>query len=190
MANDFLVKFDTSTDIKVKDRNLWSTARVADYVNALDDGYRIKGGTPFYDRNPVLKKGNITWAYTPEEKEELKKCAKDIIYFANNYATVMTDDGLQTITLRDYQADMLNTFVENRFNVCLASRQIGKCFSFYSDMYIKKDSIESKVKLYELWHSITDTEILSFKDKLIHYIKYYLYKLYDKLDLYERKRKK
>jgi len=189
MANEFLIKFDEDS-IKSKDKNVWSTKRVAEYINALNDGYKVKGGTPFYDRNPMLKKGNIAWAYTVEEKRELKKCAKDITYFANKYATVMTDDGLQTITLRDYQSDMLNTFVDNRFNICLASRQIGKCLAFYSDIYIKKDGIEKKIKLYELWHLVTNIKELNFKSKLVHYSKYYLYMLYDKLDLYEKRNKK
>jgi hypothetical protein len=188
MSNEFLIKFDDSgsNEIKIKDKNVWSTERVNDLMGALDDGYKIKGGTRFYDRNPVLKKGNIAWSYTPEEKAELRKCAKDIVYFANKYATVMTDDGLQTIALRDYQDEMLKTFVDNRFNVCLASRQIGKCLAFYTDIYIRKDNIESKIKLYELWHLITDLKILNFKERLIHFTKYYLYKIYCKLDRYEK----
>ncbi len=188
MSNEFLIKFDEgSQGIKTKEKIVWSTAKVNEYVGALDDGYKVKGSTPFYERNPKLKKGNIAWAYTAEEKAEIRKCAKDIVYFANKFATVMTDDGLQTIELRDYQQDMLRTFVDNRFNVCLASRQIGKCLAFYTDIYIKKDSIEKKVKLYELWHSLTDFKALSFKEKIIHFSKYYLYKIYDKLDLYEKR---
>jgi len=137
MGNEFLIKFDES-EIKSKDKNVWSTKKVSEYVKALDEGYKVKGGTPFYDRNPTLKKGNIAWAYTPEEKAELKKCAKDINYFANKYATVMTDDGLQTIKLRDYQGEMLDTFCDNRFNVCLASRQIGKtiCSAIFIAWYL------------------------------------------------------
>lgn len=186
--NDFLIKFDEgSSPVKTKDKAVWSTQKVSEYIGALDDGYRVKGATPFYDRNPNLKKGNIAWSYTFEEKLEIKKCAKDIVYFANKYATVMTDDGLQCITLRDYQEDMLRTFVDNRFNVCLASRQIGKCLTFYTDIYIRKDNFESKIKLYELWHNITDINALNFKERLIHFTKYYLYKIYDKLDKYEKK---
>jgi hypothetical protein len=187
MANEFLIKFDEN-DIKSKDKNVWSTKRVQEYVKALDEGYKVKGGTPFYDRNPTLKKGNIAWSYTPEEKTELKKCANDITYFANKHATIMTDDGLQTIKLRDYQDEMLNTFVDNRFNICLASRQIGKCSTFYSDIYIKKDNIEKRIKLYELWHIITNTSELNFKTRLIHFSKYYLYKIYNKLDSYEKRK--
>jgi hypothetical protein len=38
----------------------------------------------------------------------------------------MTDEGIQQITLRPYQEDMLEGFQDNRFVVMLASRQIGK----------------------------------------------------------------
>lgn len=189
MANDFLIKFENDSE-ESEERNIWTTQRVEDYISATDEGIDVKGGSPFYDRNPSLKRGNILWSYTEEEKNEIRKCARDISYFANKYATVMTDDGLQTISLRDYQDELLNTFVANRFNVCLASRQIGKCFAFYSDIYIKKDGIEQKIKLYDLWHSVINIKLLPFKLKLIHYSKYYLYRLYNKLDLYEKGNKK
>ena len=50
---------------------------------------------------------NIVFNYTPEELKEIKKCATDIVYFANKYCTVMTDEGLKTIKLRPYQEKML-----------------------------------------------------------------------------------
>jgi len=38
----------------------------------------------------------------------------------------MTDEGIQQVKLRDYQKDMLRDFQHNRFNIVLASRQMGK----------------------------------------------------------------
>ena len=46
--------------------------------------------------------------------KEIKRCASDIVYFANNYCTVMTDKGLQTISLRPYQEEMLRQFQKER----------------------------------------------------------------------------
>ena len=106
----------------------WTTESVNQLLLALEEGYKPKS-TPFYEGNPNLRKGNIVFNYTPEELREIKKCATDIVYFANNYCTVMTDEGLQTIILRDYQENMLRQFQKERFNVCLASRQIGKTIS-------------------------------------------------------------
>jgi hypothetical protein len=106
----------------------WTTESVNQLLLALEEGYKPKS-TPFYEGNPNLRKGNIVFNYTNEELREIKRCATDIVYFANNYCTVMTDEGLQTITLRDYQENMLRQFQKERFNVCLASRQIGKTIS-------------------------------------------------------------
>jgi len=106
----------------------WTSESVNQLLLALEEGYKPKS-TPFYEGNPNLRKGNIVFNYTNEEIQEIKKCAKDIVYFANKYCTVMTDEGLQTITLRDYQENMLRQFQSERFNICLASRQIGKTIS-------------------------------------------------------------
>ncbi len=50
----------------------------------------------------------------------------------------MTDNGLMTIELRDYQEKMLRQFAAERFSVCLASRQVGKtiCSSIFIAWYI------------------------------------------------------
>tara|TARA_R110000796_G_scaffold12985_4_gene42475 strand:- start:431 stop:2248 length:1818 start_codon:yes stop_codon:yes gene_type:complete len=114
----------------------WTTQKVEQLMIALDDGYK-PASTPFYEGNPNLRKGNIVFNYSDQEIQEIKRCAKDIVYFANTYCTVMTDHGLQTITLRPYQEVMLRQFQAERFNVCLASRQIGKtiCSSIFIAWY-------------------------------------------------------
>ena len=114
----------------------WTSIKVEKLMLALDEGYKPKS-TPFYEGNPNLRKGNIVFNYTEEEIREIKKCAKDIVYFANTYCTVMTDEGLQTINLRPYQEEMLRQFQAERFNVCLASRQVGKtiCSSIFIAWY-------------------------------------------------------
>ena len=114
----------------------WTSIKVEKLMLALDEGYKPKS-TPFYEGNPNLRKGNIVFNYTDEEIREIKKCAKDIVYFANTYCTVMTDEGLQTINLRPYQENMLRQFQAERFNICLASRQVGKtiCSSIFIAWY-------------------------------------------------------
>jgi hypothetical protein len=114
----------------------WTSEKVEQLMLALEEGYKPKA-TPFYEGNPNLRKGNIVFNYTPHEIREIKKCATDIVYFANTYCTVMTDHGLQTIKLRGYQEEMLRQFQKERFNCCLASRQIGKtiCSSIFIAWY-------------------------------------------------------
>ena len=122
---------------KSENRFAWDSKKVEQLMTALDEGYKPKS-TPFYEGNFNLRKGNIVFDYTKEEIQEIKRCATDIVYFANNYCTVMTDKGLQTITLRPYQENMLRQFQAERFNICLASRQVGKtiCSSIFIAWYV------------------------------------------------------
>ena len=113
---------DDSTAAKL----VWSSKKVSDLVVAMDQGYRPKISLPFYEGKQFLRKGNIVFEYTDEEIQELAKCASDIVYFAEKYAVVMTDEGIRKVKLRDYQKDMLRNFQNERFNVVLASRQMGK----------------------------------------------------------------
>ena len=39
---------------------------------------------------------------TEAELKEITKCANDIVYFAEKYAVVMTDNGIQQVKLREY----------------------------------------------------------------------------------------
>ena len=108
------------------DRIIWSTRQVDDLMVALDQGYRPKVKMPFYEGKQFLKKGNIVFEYTDQEIAELARCATDIVYFAEKYAVVMTDDGIRRVKLREYQKRMLRNFQSERFNIVLASRQMGK----------------------------------------------------------------
>jgi hypothetical protein len=104
---------------------IWTTEKVANLLAAMEEGYQ-SGEHPFYEGDPNYKKGNIVFEYTDLELEEIKKCAKDIAYFANTYCQVMTDEGYQKITLRPYQENVLTSYQANRWNIFLAPRQVGK----------------------------------------------------------------
>lgn len=130
MANDNYVgdnKWIPTEDANADSQKLiWSTKIVNDLVVALDKGYRPQVSLPFYEGKQFLRKGNIVFEYTDAEIAELAKCANDIVYFAETYAVVMTDNGVQKVKLREYQKDLLRDFQNNRFNIVLASRQMGK----------------------------------------------------------------
>lgn len=109
---------------------VWTTESVTGLLNAVDDGIDLSKVTnPFWDGNPEWRDKNIVFEYTAEEVEELKKCAGDVIYFANKYCYAMTDEGVINIELRDYQEDILRDFQDHRFCVFLAPRQVGKTIS-------------------------------------------------------------
>ena len=105
----------------------WSTERVEELLRKIDEeGLDYKSiENPFHDNDPDLKRANILWEYTSDEIKEIEKCAKDVIYFSK-YCQVMTDEGLSYINLRDYQESVLREYQNNRFNVFLAPRQVGK----------------------------------------------------------------
>lgn len=74
--------------------------------------------------------------YSPEDQpeefltmvvEEMDKCKKDILHFAENYFYIVNvDEGRKTIELYDCQRQVLRDLVEHRFNAVVASRQVGK----------------------------------------------------------------
>jgi hypothetical protein len=78
--------------------------------------------------------------YTQEMINEIIKCSRDIIYFAEKYYTIVTiDAGKTNINLWDWQKKVLKSYVEtpnNKQNVILRiARQSGKCF--FSDTKVK-----------------------------------------------------
>lgn len=111
------------------DGSIWTSKRVNqlldDFENGLIDIKAIKS-SPFKDNDPSWKKANLPFEYTPEEYDEIIKCKEDPIYFIEKYCKVMTDDGINHIELRDYQTEIIQTFNRERFNILMASRQVGK----------------------------------------------------------------
>ena len=90
--NAWIPKSEASADTE---RLVWSTKNVNDLVLAMDQGYKPKVAMPFYEGKQFLRRGNIVFEYTDEEITELARCAGDIVYFAEKYAVVMTDEGIQ-----------------------------------------------------------------------------------------------
>ena len=80
-----------------------------------------------YLGNPNLKRANIAQNFTDEQVEEFIKCSQDPVYFITNYIKIISlDKGLVPFDLYDFQADMVNKFHENRFNIAKLPRQSGK----------------------------------------------------------------
>lgn len=161
----------------------WTSEKVEQLMIAIEDGYKPKT-TPFYEGNPNLKKGNVVFDYTSHELREIKRCATDIVYFANTHCTVMTDHGLKTIKLRPYQEEMLRQFQKERFTVCLASRQVGKCLLSSTEIFIMKDGKGFKTTIGQLYF---ETLKLNKKLTIFEKVKYFLWRLYTKLDSFDKK---
>lgn len=104
---------------------VWNTKRIKEEVEKIDGGVPADY-SPFYDGDTNVRAADIVFEYSQLEIEELARCAADVVYFGEKYCFSMTDEGIRQIKLRHYQKKMLKDFQENRFNVMLASRQIGK----------------------------------------------------------------
>jgi len=83
-----------------------------------------------YLGNPNVRGADVEHTWTKEEVLEYQKCHKDPVYFAENYAKVISlDEGLVPFKLYDYQREMFKHFNDNRFSIVLACRQSGKSIS-------------------------------------------------------------
>lgn len=80
----------------------------------------------FYLGNKNLPVPETQFEWTPEMVEDLERARKSILHFSRFFYIVNLDEGKQPIKLYPYQKRILKALVENRFNVVLASRQIGK----------------------------------------------------------------
>lgn len=69
----------------------------------------------------------FNYADHPEWVDDIKKCRKNILYFAENFFYITNlDEGKIKIKLRPFQKRILRGLRDNRFVCLLASRQIGK----------------------------------------------------------------
>ena len=81
----------------------------------------------YYLNNPSLPTSKAEFEYTPEMLKDIKKCEQNLLFFAENYFYIIDpDEGRTIIKLYKYQKDALRMLRDNRYNLLLASRQIGK----------------------------------------------------------------
>ncbi|MFW6001930.1 MAG: hypothetical protein ACOCQD_01165 [archaeon] len=73
-----------------------------------------------------IKKPHEEIEYTSEQIQELKKCNDDIFHFFNYVKIVHPDYGRVTFEPYDFQEDIVNTYLNNRFLILLLARQVGK----------------------------------------------------------------
>jgi hypothetical protein len=81
----------------------------------------------FYLGNKKLPRADAEFEWTPEMVRSLKKCKKNILFFAENFFYIVNlDRGKETIGLYKCQKRVLRSLRDERFVALLASRQIGK----------------------------------------------------------------
>ena len=87
-----------------------------------------------------LRDHNESVSVEPWQLEELKKCAKEPMYFIMNYVYINTKDhGMQLFKMWDFQKEVLKKYIDFRFNILRFPRQSGK---------------STTTMAYLLWYSI------------------------------------
>lgn len=80
-----------------------------------------------YLGNQNLKRSNVPHSWTPQEIQEWIKCSQDPEYFIETYIKIVNvDRGLINFDLYDYQKDIVNLAIAERFVICKMPRQAGK----------------------------------------------------------------
>jgi hypothetical protein len=80
-----------------------------------------------YLGNQNLKRSNVKHEWTPDQIKEWMRCAKDPVYFIETYIKIVNvDKGLINFNLYDYQKDIVELSIEERFVICKMPRQCGK----------------------------------------------------------------
>lgn len=190
-------KFDTSSiqekqkqeEEKRKLRRVYSTELINELINERNQGYDIPYDA-FFQRDLELRAAGVTFRMTPEEMEIYQKCYDDALYYVSNFSKFMTDNGRQTVELRDFQKKIIRMVTDevyipdiddfgpaNRNVVWLAARQSGKCLIFNQLVNLEEPlshDLSNNIPISDIYY--IDTK-LSFLEK----IKKYLYKLYKRL---------
>lgn len=94
-----------------------------------------------------LRDANESVSLKPWQIQEIKKCAKNPIYFIRNYVYINTkDNGMQLMKTYPFQDKAIMRFLKYRFNINKWSRQVGK---------------STIVRAYILWYA------MFHRDKLV-----------------------
>lgn len=163
---------EKSEDGSTSDGVVWTSKSVEWAREAISLGQKLKGGnSPFYENNPLLRKGNLIFKYSPEEYQEIIKCSMDINYFIENYCKIKRPDGkIGKIKLRDYQVAQIDDYLNNDRIILGWSRQSGKTIGtslyilwnlmFQADKHAailaNKSATSSEVltKIKEIYHTL------------------------------------
>lgn len=110
---------------------VFTTKLVDEATDKINDGIVVKRyQNPWLKSEVGLRRAGVSFRMTPDEQQEYIRCALDVHYFVEKYCKVKREDGsVGSIKLRDYQKEILDNFVNNRFNILMASRQVGKTIS-------------------------------------------------------------
>lgn len=109
----------------------------------------------FYNGVYNLKKAGVVVELSDEQKDELKKCILDPMYFIENYCYITSlDKGTTLFKPFEYQKRAIKNIMGNRFCILKQPRQMGKCLKYDVNIKVRnKNTKEIKTlpigELYE-----------------------------------------
>lgn len=132
----------------------------------------------WFNKKQGVRREGIKFAASPAEIDEYVKCKLSVYYFAEHYCKIKLEDGsVGQMHLRDYQKDIIKLYTENKYSILMASRQVGKCFSYLTRV---SEVLEDGTILIKCVGTLYYDEIKKFR-KLTIYEKIKL-KLYNFID--------
>lgn len=110
---------------------LLTTEKVDDIIKRENLGETIPRHEKLWFKNQIgVRKSGIPFGMTDNEVEEYGKCKLSVHYFAEKYCKIKLSDGtIGNMKLREYQKDIIDLYIKNRFSILMASRQTGKTIS-------------------------------------------------------------
>lgn len=174
-------------------QTIFTTKKMTEIKEKHDMGYKISRDDKYWFKNMIsVKRDGLTFSYTDEELMEYMRCKMGIDehgeiitntdfqtvkqtgiqYFSENYCSIKREDGsVGEIRLRDYQNDILDLYMDNRFSILSGSRQIGKCFLFDTQVVTNNNSILETTSVFRIYYK-------NKKNKtIIDNLKYAIYSL-------------
>lgn len=139
---------------------VFTTKLVDEATDKINDGIVLKRyQNPWLKGEVGIKRSGVSFRMSPDEQQEYIRCAIDIHYFTEQYCKTKREDGsVGEIRLRDYQEEILDNFVQNRFNILMASRQVGKCFTFNTLCSIERDNQIIDIRVGKLYYYMVSKE--------------------------------
>lgn len=103
----------------------------------------------FYKNNPGIKSANQKIAFTEEQVQEYLKCADDPVYFIENYVKIVSiENGPVLFKMFPYQKRIIEAIHNNTRVIVRIGRQLGKCVSFFTQIYIKNKETNETNEIY------------------------------------------
>ena len=123
----------------------------------------------------ATKKPNLPMILTEHQEEEWLRCAKDPLYFIENYVKVtipLKAPGL--MKLYPFQRECIESYFKNRNTILLAARQLGKCVQSSTKINVNGKETEIGELIYP--HLDDDGKVTYWKERMAQYFLNKLYK--------------